>query len=465
LTSISIPKSVSTIGYGAFYGNPIDNIVIPTSVKTIEENAFNADVSTNREIRFINISTNEGGYTLEDVKRGGSKYAHLTLEIKLYERTNETANWFDRQKLTTKMLMDKRNANNESNVFNVSIGGNVIWTPDYNNSIVEQTRERYGFRNEYWFNNTFYYEPLDMVVSVECNIKYMWVAVVYFSSGGSYEDKQSFNAYANRIFINKKTNVDEPTGKYRYIQISNAVDSNDAFYFFERLHKVSTNPGVNYNPVIEMLSGYSTIADFQYISDNGGITMTGYKGDSKGVIIPSKINNLPVLAIGYRAFYGYDLTSVTIPNSVTSIGNWAFYSNQLTSVTIPNSITSIGNEAFRDNKLTSVAIPNSVTYIGYYAFAENKLTSVVIPNSVTSIGDYAFAWNQLTSVAIPNSVAYIGNYAFAWNQLTSVAIPNSVTYIGDRAFAENKLTSVIIPKSVKDLDDNAFDEGVKIIRQ
>ena len=119
------------------------------------------------------------------------------------------------------------------------------------------------------------------------------------------------------------------------------------------------------------------------------------------------------------------LTSVTIPNSVTSIGIYAFSGcRSLTSVTIPNSVTSIGNSAFRFcSNLTSVTIPNSVTSIGGYAFQRcSSLTSVTIPNSVTTIGYSAFSdCSSLTSVTIPNSVTSIGDYAFyGCSSLTSI---------------------------------------------
>jgi hypothetical protein len=110
------------------------------------------------------------------------------------------------------------------------------------------------------------------------------------------------------------------------------------------------------------------------------------------------------------------MTSVTIPNSVTSIGISAFWScYNLTSVTIPNSVTSIGRSTFDGcSSLTSITIPNSVTSMGSYAFSGcTGLTSITIPNSVTSIGGSAFSGcSGLTSITIPNSVTSIGEGAF-----------------------------------------------------
>ena len=129
----------------------------------------------------------------------------------------------------------------------------------------------------------------------------------------------------------------------------------------------------------------------------------------------------------------------TIPASVTSIGNYAFQScTNLDSVTIGNSVTSIGNSAFSGcTSLTSVTIGNSVTSIGRSAFADcTNLTSVTIGNSVTSIGNSAFSnCTNLASITIPDSVTSIGDYAFAHcTSLTSITIPASVTSIGERAF-------------------------------
>ena len=170
-----------------------------------------------------------------------------------------------------------------------------------------------------------------------------------------------------------------------------------------------------------------------------------------------------VTTIWYYAFEGCSgLTSVTIPNGVTSIEYETFKNcSGLTSVTIPNSVTSIGFSAFSGcSGLTSIEIPNSVTNIEYETFKNcSGLTSVTIPNSVTSIGGFAFyGCSGLTSIEIPNSVTTIEDYTFNnCSGLTSVTIPNSVTSIGYSAFYGcSGLTSVTIPNSVTSIDILAF---------
>jgi hypothetical protein len=116
----------------------------------------------------------------------------------------------------------------------------------------------------------------------------------------------------------------------------------------------------------------------------------------------------------------------------------AFFKNQLTSVTIPDSVTSIGSFAFAENQLTTVTIPDSVTSIGEGAFLKNQLTSVTIPNSVKTIGGRAFANNPLTSIIIPDSVATFNNNVFSGvRNLTRISIGANVNITGTERIGFN----------------------------
>lgn len=192
------------------------------------------------------------------------------------------------------------------------------------------------------------------------------------------------------------------------------------------------------------------------VFDNYNQTITGYNGTEYNVVIPSKINGLEVKGIRYSVFSGKRLTSVSIPDTVTSIGSDAFSNNKLTSIRIPNSVETIGSSAFSNNLLTSVLIPNSVNTIGSFAFSNNKLASIELPNSITTIEPYAFYNNELTTVTIPSSVTSIGENAFYQNKLNTLSIPTSVKTIGKAAFQNNNLTAVSIPNSIRIIEEYVF---------
>jgi len=182
---------------------------------------------------------------------------------------------------------------------------------------------------------------------------------------------------------------------------------------------------------------------FRIIGNGTAVEIIRYVSGNTDVRIPARIQGLPVTVIGEEAFWGNQLTSVTIPDSVAHIGDFAFNGNRLTSVIIPDSVTHIGNEAFADNGLTSVSISNNVTHISRGAFWNNMLASVIIPDGVTHIHFAAF---------------------WANTPLASVIIPDSVTYIGDRTFSGNHITSVSVPSHAQ-VHPEAFNQAVTVIRR
>ena len=215
-----------------------------------------------------------------------------------------------------------------------------------------------------------------------------------------------------------------------------------------------------------------------YAHDDFICTVVGYEGTSTSVTIPEYHNGHRVERIGAKAFERYTaLTSITIPNSVTSIEKSAFSGcSGLTSVTIGNSVTSIGSDAFYDcTGLKEVHISDISAWCGisfeylyanplYYAenlyLNGNLVTELTIPDGVNGIGDYLFGGcTCLTSIVIPDSVTSIGMAAFdSCTGLTSVTIPDSVTSIGWAAFDGcTGLTSITIPDSVTSITWAAFD--------
>jgi hypothetical protein len=160
--------------------------------------------------------------------------------------------------------------------------------------------------------------------------------------------------------------------------------------------------------------------DFTYESDGTNITITGYTGPGGHVAIPDTIAGLPVTTIWEGAFHDCtSLTSVTIPDSVSSIGFGTFYCcSSLTSVTIPNSVTNIGGLAFfACHSLTSITIPASVIDIagGYMVEGDatwgaftycTSLTGVYFKGNAPSVGRNVFYDVPATIYCLPGTTGW-----------------------------------------------------------
>lgn len=202
-------------------------------------------------------------------------------------------------------------------------------------------------------------------------------------------------------------------------------------------------------------------AQFNYLVNEGLVTITGYIGAGGAVVIPTSIDGMTVTSIGNSAFSNaFSLTSVTIPGSVSSIGEAAFANcDNLTNVAIASGVTNLGDYAFVSCfSLATVTIGNGIPSIGAYAFSGTMISSFTIPSTVTNISQYAFSDTSLTSITIPGSVSSIGQGAFNPSlYLTNLTIANGVTSIGEVAFAScSFLGSFTIPSSVNNIAPYAF---------
>lgn len=169
------------------------------------------------------------------------------------------------------------------------------------------------------------------------------------------------------------------------------------------------------NPAVQDAAN-EQLFDFKFTPDNTAVIVTRYNGTAADVTIPSRYKGKPVTMIDHAAFHNSAVTSVTIPDSVTSIHDSAFaYCSSLTNISIPNSVTAIGSFAFEGcTKLESITLPSSLLTISEFLFYDcSQLTTIHIPDSVSSIRQYAFYnCGKLETIRIPVSVTSIGSYAF-----------------------------------------------------
>ena len=256
-----------------------------------------------------------------------------------------------------------------------------------------------------------------------------------------------------------------------------------------------------------------TYGDFQYkIEDDNSCTITDYDGMASSLSIPSAINGHTVKQIDTGALSDNRIiTSVTIPNGVTTIGFSAFngciklekikfssnldtvcenafnntkwFNNQSnglvyvgkvaykykgdmprnTKITVKSDTVSISESAFKDcANLTAILIPSSVKHIDKYAFYNCQgLTKLNFNDGIERIENYAFgSCEKLTSVNFSETLKSIGAFAFVeCKKLSEITIPQSVTSVGEYAFSgcEN-LASVTVSDDLPYVGGRAFEK-------
>lgn len=210
---------------------------------------------------------------------------------------------------------------------------------------------------------------------------------------------------------------------------------------------------------------------------------------SGDVIIPEKViykgEEYTVIGIGSRSFYKSQVTSITLPSTITTIYKDAFReSAQLASVSLPEGLTTIGANAFyMCSVLTDLRLPQTLTTLGDYAFYYcSSLSTQTLPQNLTTLGKGAFhgcssfsevkipsSWNSipedtfsgcssLTKVELPETITSIGGYAFdCCTSLASIDLPERLLTIDNYAFSScRSLVSLSLPKTLTSIGNYAF---------
>ena len=332
----------------------------------------------------------------------------------------------------------------------------------------------------------------------------------YTSRGAAYLEKGSIDLA--RSDVNSALKIDPNNKAAKDLNSKIGIDSSQVAFLnsiFDNFSPQESTPA----PATQTAQKYVSDSDFKaaVLSDGKSVRITEYTGSKQAVVIPSSIQGLPVTAISGSPFQGKNITSVTIPSSVTSVysgvfsgcasltsinvdGNNKSYTaengilynkNKTTlciypagktgsSFTVPNSVTTITSSAFNDCKnLASITIPAGVTMISYGAFsgcAGLTVINVAAGNSeYTSENGILYSKDKTilhtypggktaVSFSIPATVDGIGEMAFSFcANLTSVTIPDSVINISEGVFEGcARLASITIPARVLGIGEGAF---------
>ncbi|MBQ9557488.1 MAG: leucine-rich repeat protein [Clostridia bacterium] len=464
LTSVTIPSSVTSIGWGAFSGCTRASVTIGSGVTSIASEALGdcASITVDPDNPVLHSDGNCVINTREKKLIAGCRASVIPADGSV---TAIAWNAFYGVEELNYIVVPKSVTNIESEyAFYHNYGYATLCV--YKNSYAHLWAQSNGV-------------PFELITdqSGKCGDNLFWSAEGFTLSIVGTGDMYDYSYWGNR----------SPFPKYvNQVNISDGVTSigDYALYNCTGLTSITIPDGVTSvgEGAFEDCTGLTSVTIPDSVTSIGNWAFEDCTGLTS-VTIPDSVTE-----IGYGAFSGCTgLTSVTIPNSVTSIGGYAFYGcTGLTSVTIGNGATSIGDYAFEDCAgLSSVVIPDSVTSIGYSAFRDcTGLTSVTLPDSVTSICAGAFHntgyYNDKSNWE--NGVLYIGNWligakkdisgdyttrngtvgiagsAFSGcGNITGVTIGGSVTSIVYSAFSGcTSLADVTLPDSVKSIDSGAF---------
>ena len=250
----------------------------------------------------------------------------------------------------------------------------------------------------------------------------------YTSRGAAYLEKGSI-ALA-RADVNSALKID-PNNKAAKDLKSKIGDESSQIAFlnsiFDNLSRQESTPA----PATQSAQKFVSDSDFKaaILSDGKSVRITEYIGSKQAVVIPPSIQGLPVTWISNTTFNGKNITSVTIPGSITNIVGGVFSAcTSLTTINVDvnnKSYTAENGILYNKNKTSlhtypagktgsSFTIPANVTSIGMMAFSNcANLTSVTIGSGVTAIYEDTFAGCvRLTSIIIPARVGGIGEKAF-----------------------------------------------------
>ena len=438
ISTFDLPDTLKSIGTNAFAHTSIKNIVIPSSVQSIDEGVF-AGCKALAEIKIPFVGQNaeateynavlgwlfgQNNYDGMAATTQGSWTSYISAVLKTVEITNAST-------------VPEYAFANIKTLKSVTLANTVTTIKDY------------AFRGCTGLTNI----DLHLISTIGGSAFYecSGLTSVNLESATSIGSNAFFKAYSLES-VDFSDNLTTIGGSAFYackigkIEIPNSIVSigSSAFEANSVLRTIIIRKESAMLPYsTDMLTGFNNYAKI-YVPDG---LLASYKSNSSwkalGVdkfygLSTVKSNGMAISGNTLVQYFGTD-ESVTIPSSITNILPYAFYRNTFVRrIVIPGTITSISDHAFYGcDNLETVKLMRGTTQISSYAFAENALLqSINLPDTLVNIGAYSFMNAAFTDIVVPNSVTSIGVGAFQGCPLESITLP----FVGGSRTISNAVT-------------------------
>ncbi len=446
LKKITIPNTVTTLGFYSLAGLQMDNIVIPSSVKTIGIHCMeNGKIKSVTMPGYFSIKEGVDGeedigypeelrYTIlpsTDVVNLNTGFSPSVMKFFHTAKKVQTAKTDKKYKTFGKCIYTKN-------------GKKLVFVA----TSVKNLKIRKGCKTVSLNSFCYAYEPEDYskffcdklkTVDVPASVK---TFIDDAEHSGGYRDP-----------------MEECKFKFHTKKLPGNIIS--------RLHREYVRDDCN--KYLSKKYGVKKVNGMYISYDKVLIT---YKGKSKNVTIPKGVKTIAPYAFGSskvkkvsvsstvktidnRAFfYTRSLQSVKLPKGLKTIGNGAFEQSTIKKITLPKKLQTIGKEAFRATPLKSIVIPNSVKKCGDDCFVDaSHLKKVTLSKNMTSIPDGMFENTAISQVTITGNIKVIGNGAFGGKNIKRVELQEGVESFYANSFfnGNNNVVEISIPKSLKEI--------------
>lgn len=463
----TIPNSVKSIGYLAFYCAGLHEINIPDNIDSIAHSAYRG-CSYVKKITIGKGLRTMGNYCFGSVTRANSI-------------TVSAANpYFDSR--------DNCNAIIETATNKLILG--------CNNTVIPNTVKIIGEEAFYQNDNISSLIIPNSVTTIEQNAFTFMRNLCSITIGKNVKDIAGYILWNYRNKLKSiRSLIDFPTdiNKNAFQKYSNQEDSiyNHTILYIPRGSKANYQSAAgwkNFKHIVEidddevfkgMVFTEKTIegVELAYMVtdvDKKECGLVASNNDVKGkVTIPSSANGFTVRSIGEDVFYSFNndraLTEVVIPNTIQTVGKQAFFYCEDMVATIPSSVTCLDDEAFDNCKKITADDLSNVTTFGRYALCScEKIENIKLGSSVKIIGEWAFFGTGITNITIPKTVESIGKAVLGrCEKLQSIKVEEGNPYYDSRyncngifVKATNTLLAgcmnTMIPEETETLEYEAF---------